>query len=41
MSPPNDTPILDLLASMTVDSIAVSSMGTIMSVPSIEKRLYP
>ena len=26
MSSPNDTPILDLLASMTVDSIAVSSL---------------
>ena len=26
MSPPNDTPILDLLASMTLDSIAVSSL---------------
>jgi len=26
MSPPNDTPVLDLLASMTVDSVAVSSL---------------
>jgi hypothetical protein len=26
MSSPNDTPILDLLASMTADSIAVSSL---------------
>ena len=26
MSPPNETPVLDLLASMTADSIAVSSL---------------